>query len=188
MATVLSRVLARTQALATPAGTTFAATWRSSDVRSHSEGRSRRLLHTSTSCSHTHTCGSGCGHGAPPAAGGRATSSKGRRFPPPTVRAGPIGTVHASAQVLVPSDPPSFTSRIVDLNVDTGLSVPPPPSCKTNPTYAVEDDDDETSRGVATLGMIAAAICASDIHTVDGRRPAVPSHPHADCTMGHEGG
>ena len=35
--------------------------------------------------------------------------------------------------------------------------------------------------------MLGSTICASDIHTADGRRPAVPSDPDAECTLGHEG-
>ena len=35
--------------------------------------------------------------------------------------------------------------------------------------------------------MLGSTICASDIHTADGRRPAVQSDPEAECTLGHEG-
>lgn len=70
------------------------------------------------------------------------------------------GFVQAKAQVLVSSGPPVFALRDVALSPTDG-------SC--------------------TLRMLGASICASDLHTAEGRRPAVPSQPDAECTLGHEG-
>lgn len=70
------------------------------------------------------------------------------------------GSVQAKAQVLVSSGPPVFALRDVALSPTDG-------SC--------------------TLRMLGASICASDLHTAEGRRPAVPSQPDAECTLGHEG-
>jgi threonine dehydrogenase-like Zn-dependent dehydrogenase len=69
-------------------------------------------------------------------------------------------SVNAEAQVLVTGGPPVFALRTVPF-------VPTEASC--------------------TLEMIGASICASDLHTADGRRPAVSSLPGAECTLGHEG-
>eukprot|EP00038_Savillea_parva_P012541 m.205358 g.205358 ORF g.205358 m.205358 type:complete len:743 (+) comp22903_c0_seq1:64-2292(+) len=78
------------------------------------------------------------------------------------VLGGPASTepLTAQAQVLVSGGPPVFATRTASFRPTDG-------SC--------------------TLRMTAASICASDMHSADGRRPAVSSRPGAECTLGHEG-
>ena len=81
----------------------------------------------------------------------------------------------ANAYVLVSSAPPVFVGRKVQISSEI--------SDLENNCVKNSDKNDN----LCIIKMLGSTICASDIHTADGRRPAVPNDLEAECTLGHEG-
>ena len=76
-----------------------------------------------------------------------------------------------NAFVLVSSAPPVFVEKKVQISSEI-LDL---------------ENNLKNSDNLCIIKMLGSTICASDIHTADGRRPAVPNDLEAECTLGHEG-